>query len=410
MSPPAPPVATRWPRVLLLVAAGVAAALHIGKVPPAMPDLRADLGLDLVGAGWVLSLIATIGAAAGTAIGAGADAVGHRRGVLLGMALLTGGSLLGSLSALAPGGAAALFAGRAVEGAGSILVAVSVPALIWRSAAPRDVRFAFGLWGAWLPLGVSAMMAASPFLLARFDWPAVWWAASAVSALVGVALAVETRGMPAGARTGWPGASVVLAVGRSPAAWTLAGSFFLYSLCFMTVLGFLPTFLTEERGLAADASSWLVGVAVLFNAIGNVLAGWLAMRGLRRWALVGIAFAAMAACAAGIFSTALPVAAGYALCLLYSVLGGLLPATVMGAAPAFAPRPQLVSSTSGMVMQGSYLGQLAGAPLVGLLASRLGWGAVPLFVAASCLTGCALALALRAQERRVERRSHPAQA
>lgn len=406
MSPPAPPAATRWSRVLLLVAAGVAAALHIGKVPPAMAALRGDLGLDLVGAGWVLSLIATLGAAAGTAIGAGADAVGHRRGVLLGLGLLTGGSLLGSLSSLAPGGAAALFAGRAVEGAGSILVAVSVPALIWRSAAPRDVRFAFGLWGAWLPLGVSAMMAASPFLLARFDWPAVWWAASAASALVGVALAMETRGMPAGARGGWPGGAAFLAVGRSPAAWTLAGSFFLYSLCFMTVLGFLPTFLTEERGLAADASSWLVGVAVLFNAIGNVLAGWLAMRGLQRWALVGIAFAAMAACAAGIFSTALPVAASYALCLLYSVLGGLLPATVMGAAPAFAPRPQLVSSTSGMIMQGSYLGQLAGAPLVGLLASRLGWGAVPLFVAASCLTGCALALALR----RLERRPHAAPA
>ncbi|HYH18567.1 MAG TPA: MFS transporter [Azospirillum sp.] len=403
-----PPSATRWLRVLLLVAAGVAAALHIGKVPPAMAALRADLGLDLVGAGWVLSLIAMIGAAAGTVIGAGADAIGHRRGVLLGLGLLTVGSLLGSLPGSGPGGVAALLAGRAVEGAGSILVAVSVPALIWRSAAPGDVRFAFGLWGAWLPLGVSAMMAASPFLLARFDWPAVWWTASGLSALVGLALALETRALPTAARGGWPGVTVFAQVGRSPAAWTLAGSFFLYSLCFMTVLGFLPTFLTEERGLAPDASSWLVGVAVLFNAIGNVLAGWLAMRGLRRWALVGIAFAAMAACAAGIFSTWLPVAASYALCLLYSVLGGLLPATVMGAAPAFAPRPQLVSSTSGMVMQGSYLGQLAGAPLLGLLASRLGWGAVPLFIAASCLTGCALALALRAQEHRAEQRLRPA--
>ncbi|HEY0833355.1 MAG TPA: MFS transporter [Azospirillum sp.] len=409
MSPPtttpaATPAATRWLRVLLLVAAGVAAALHIGKVPPAMAALRGDLGLDLVGAGWVLSLIAMIGAAGGMLIGACADVLGHRRGVLLGLALLTGGSLLGA----GPGGAAAWLAGRAVEGAGSILVAVSVPALIWRAASPRDMRFAFGLWGAWLPLGVSAMMAASPFLLARFDWPAVWWAASAASALVGVALAVETRGMPADTRAGWPGGAAFLAVGRSPAAWTLAGSFFLYSLCFMTVLGFLPTFLVEERGLAADASSWLVGVAVLFNAVGNVLAGWLATRGVRRWALVAVAFAAMAACAAGIFSTALPVAAGYALCLLYSVLGGLLPATVMGAAPAFAPRPQLVSSTSGMVMQGSYLGQLAGAPLLGLLASRLGWGAVPLFIAAACLTGCALALALRAQEHGAEQRLRPA--
>lgn len=394
---------TRWRRVFLLIAGGVAAALHIGKVPPAMALLRADLGIDLVTVGWVLSLVATIGAIGGAVIGAGADRIGHRRGVLLGLFLLTAGSLFGG----AAPGVAALLVSRAVEGAGSILVAVSVPALIWRSVAAGDARLAFGLWGAWMPLGVSIMMAVSPAILAGFGWPAVWRAASALSALVWVALAIETRGMAAPrahgalpARDAVPVLASLRMVGAVPAVWLLAGCFLLYSFCFMTVLGFLPVFFLEERGIDPAAGSLLVAVVVLCNALGNVGAGWLATRGMPRWALLSIAFVAMGGCAAGIFSGGLPMAASYGLCLLYSTLGGLLPATVMNAAAQAAPRPQLVSSASGLVMQGSYLGQLAGAPVVGLLASWLGWWAVALCVGAVCLSGLGLALGLRVRDRR----------
>ena len=46
----AAPVAaqTRWDIVALAVFAGVVAALQVGKVPPALPEIRADLDLSLV--------------------------------------------------------------------------------------------------------------------------------------------------------------------------------------------------------------------------------------------------------------------------------------------------------------------------------------------------------------------------
>ncbi len=398
------PDRTRWLRLFLLIAGGIAAALHIGKVPPAMALLRRDLGIDLVTAGWVLSLVATIGAVAGAVIGAGADRIGHRRGLLLGLGLLTAGSLTGGTAH----GVATLLASRAVEGAGSILVAVSVPALIWRSVAARDARLAFGLWGTWMPLGVSIMMAVSPAILAGFGWPAVWWAAAALSALAWLALALETRGMAAASRGAAaapslvPKASVPAAlrtVGRVPALWLLTGCFFLYSLCFMTVLGFLPLFFLEERGIDPATGALLVAVVVLFNALGNVGAGWLATGGIPRWVLAAVAFVAMGLCGVGIFSGGLPMAVSYTLCLLYSALGGLLPATVMSAAAQVAPRPDLVSSASGIVVQGSYLGQLAGAPIVGLLAGSLGWWAVALFILLVCAAGLALSLGLRTEDR-----------
>ncbi|MBI2312098.1 MAG: hypothetical protein HYU77_06330 [Betaproteobacteria bacterium] len=43
---------TRWLTVWATIGAGVVAAGHVGKVPPALPDIRAGLDLSLVqGAG-----------------------------------------------------------------------------------------------------------------------------------------------------------------------------------------------------------------------------------------------------------------------------------------------------------------------------------------------------------------------
>ena len=65
MSTAAPRTATNWPIVFLLVGAGVIGGCHVGKVPAALPVLRADLGLSLVTAGWVLGMFNVIGLVTG---------------------------------------------------------------------------------------------------------------------------------------------------------------------------------------------------------------------------------------------------------------------------------------------------------------------------------------------------------
>jgi hypothetical protein len=52
---------TRWPVVLITVASGIVAALHIGKISPALPAVRSDLGLDLVQGGLVVSMFYVLG-------------------------------------------------------------------------------------------------------------------------------------------------------------------------------------------------------------------------------------------------------------------------------------------------------------------------------------------------------------
>ena len=46
---------------LLVILAGVVAALHVGKLPPAIPVLQEALGLTLVQAGFLLSLVQLAG-------------------------------------------------------------------------------------------------------------------------------------------------------------------------------------------------------------------------------------------------------------------------------------------------------------------------------------------------------------
>ena len=62
------------------------AAFHVGKVPPAIPSIREDLGAGLREAGWLLSLVNLIAAVGGMTIALTVDRFGHRRLVILGTA------------------------------------------------------------------------------------------------------------------------------------------------------------------------------------------------------------------------------------------------------------------------------------------------------------------------------------
>ena len=99
---------------LLVILAGVCAALHVGKLPPALPVLRDALGVSLLQAGFLLSMVQLAGMTLGLAVGLTADSFGLRRSMLLGLWTLAGASAAGGW-ARGPGDLLAL---RALEGFG----------------------------------------------------------------------------------------------------------------------------------------------------------------------------------------------------------------------------------------------------------------------------------------------------
>ena len=64
--------------------------------------------------------------------------------------------------------------------------------------------------------------------------------------------------------------------------------------------------------------------------------------------------------------------APYLSVLLFSAVGGMVPATLFSLAVRLAPDPHTVSTTVGWMQQWSSLGQFVGPPLVAALASALG--------------------------------------
>ena len=82
-----------------MYAGGVACGAFMGKVPPALPELRGTLGLTLVESGFIATMINFLGALAGMPAGLLADRLGHKRLALSGR---TARSRLSS-SSLSPG-------------------------------------------------------------------------------------------------------------------------------------------------------------------------------------------------------------------------------------------------------------------------------------------------------------------
>lgn len=112
---------------------GVCAALHIWKLPPALPALQRELGLDLIESGFLLSSVQLAGMTLGLVIGIFAERIGLRRCILIGLAILS----LASFSATFFHSKNMVLLSRAIEGCGFLMIVLPVPALIKR-LVPAD--------------------------------------------------------------------------------------------------------------------------------------------------------------------------------------------------------------------------------------------------------------------------------
>jgi MFS family permease len=98
----------------IVVLAGGVAALQVGKLPPALPALQAELGLTLVQSGFLLSMVQLAGMSLAVFMGLLADGMGLRRSMVRGLCLLALASGLGAFAT----SVTALLILRALEGVG----------------------------------------------------------------------------------------------------------------------------------------------------------------------------------------------------------------------------------------------------------------------------------------------------
>jgi len=185
---------TSWSKVVLVCAAGVPAAIALGKISLVAPLVQAELGLSLPQLGWATSTITAVAALFGTPAGLWSGRYGARRTLLAGLVVM---AMAGGAGAVARG-LVMLLAARVVEGVGYLLVVVAAPALLVclttdrRGGADRDRAAALAGWGAVIPLGFAIGAAAGGTLAQAIGWRG-WLGLSSVlplAAAVAVAVAI----------------------------------------------------------------------------------------------------------------------------------------------------------------------------------------------------------------------------
>lgn len=392
----------------VVIAAGVCAALHVGKLPPAIAALQQAMGVSLLQAGFLLSGVQAAGMLFGAVFGLLAEGLGLRFSMLLGLLMLAGASGAGALA----GSVTALMILRAAEGFGFLLVVLPAPALLRQLVPPQLVSRMMGVWGAYMPLATALALLCGPLVIAGVGWRGWWALLAGLSAAMALVLArvvpVSVMVSPAAASKlskGWP-ARLVQTL-SAPGPWLVALTFAVYSSQWLAVVGFLPT-IYLQAGVSGAATGALTALAAAVNIVGNVAAGRLLHRGVPAPRLLVIGFLAMALAAAGTFAgvdsdgtgAGLLPALRYASVLAFSALGGLIPATLFALAVRLAPGEGLLSTTVGWMQQWSSFGQFAGPPVVAWVASAAGGWHLTWLVTGGCsLAGGLLTLALAARLR-----------
>lgn len=368
------PARTDWRAVWVVVAAGVVSAFHLGKAAIAAPQLQADLGLSLGMLGALGATFAVLGALGGVVAGSVVARAGDHRMLVLGLLA----TALGAAMAVPTDRFGVLLASRVVEGLGFLLITVAGPTVLARRVRAKDQATALVLWSCFMPAGMALAMLTGPWF---GGWRGLWGAAALAAGLLVVLVVGWVPRGPRPAREGDP--ARLAEVWRSePLA--MAATFLLYSLMFFALFSFLPVLLHQRLEVGAVAVGLLAAVACAANIVGNLCAAVLLGK-VRREALGTCAAITMGLCGLGIFLPVLGPGMAFALCLVFSAVGGLIPATLLSAVPRVTSTPAQAALAVGLLMQGSNLGQALGPVLVGSAVDRHGWPAAAVWVLAAAL-------------------------
>ena len=365
------PARTRWDVVALALTAGYVVGMQFGKVPPALPILQTDLDMSRVVAGFIASSFYGIGAVFGVACGLLVDRLGTRRMIVAGGVTMALASLAGGLA----WSGTLLLAARVIEGFGFAILTVAAPKVIVAATGADVRRFALGAWGTYMPIGMALSLLMATALLEPLGWRGLWFLHAGLVLLYlgafGWGTAPRRWQAPAvgGAASDLTGARATLA---RPGPWLFGVCFVLFSIQWLALMAWLPTFLIETQGRSLAEAALLTAFIVSMTALGAVAGAWIMHRDAARWLLIAIAYVAMGVCGAALFASFTPAAAKIPIAACFALIGGLLPAACLEGGAAHAPSQAQVAMASGFVAQGAALGSVLGPPLLAAVTDALG--------------------------------------
>jgi len=369
---------TNWRAIWVLYLAGCTLALHIGKLPAALPLLIEEFEMSLAQTGNLVSIYAVLIAAGGLLCGMFARRFGYVRFAAIGVGLC----VLSSFAGVYSHSLTLLMLTRAIEGLGWIMGVVAIPVIMSTLCNDKDRPVVMGLWGAFMAVGAGSMLLLAPQLQIIGSWRLSWMVAAFLSGVGTAAIllvcyrnrerlsplnAVRSNPVQAGdyqseltprqaLRNQFKSDTKDLRKRGSVAVFVC---FLCYSFQYMCVTSFLPTLLVEDSGMSLPLASFWTAVVLIPNAIGNISAGWLINWGLKRSTILAGAALLMGICALVALATTdstLRVMAALAM----TGIGGIIPGTLFSTAALLASSAAVTGMIIGFMLSGAGLGQLFG--------------------------------------------------
>ena len=192
-----PAAERRWLGLAVIAAAQFMVIMDTSIIGVALPRMQADLGFTQENLSWVFN--AYVVALGGLLLLGGklSDVLGARRVFSAGWLVLLGGSLVAGLA----GNVEVELAGRAVQGAGSALIAPSALTLLFLlfGSNPKELPKALALYGAAAPAGGTAGVFLGGVITEYLSWPWVFYINVPIAVVI---LVLVPSVMPAGAGSG----------------------------------------------------------------------------------------------------------------------------------------------------------------------------------------------------------------
>ena len=374
-----------WAAIFLLFFAGCTTALHIGKIPVAIPLLQDVWGLSLTQSGLIVSLHSILIATTGLLLGLIIRRLGYVIFAVIGVATVGVGSFLGSFATSFQ----MLLVGRSIEGLGWIISVIVLPSIISALSSAKDRSFVMAGWASFLPIGAGTMLLIAPKLQEKGGWQLSWLVGSAVSFLAAAIVFLIARKYRQnlthlGANSGQQNYSDL----SKRIVWLLSGCFLMYSCSYIPILSFLPLLLVDTSGLTLVWASFIAALVMICNLIGSVSAGIFLRKSAspQRLILIGAVSSGISAMIlfAPMSSAGIQILAAF----MFSSLSGLIPGVLFSTMPKAASQPASVGLLVGLMMQLAGIGMLLGGVIIpGAVDFFNTWAAagwVTLFTASCC--------------------------
>lgn len=195
--------------VLSLAVAVLAFSMMQTLLVPALPTFMGEFGIDAPQAGWILTSYLLCGAVAAPILGSLGDRYGHRKVLILTLAIFVAGSVLAAVA----GSFAFLLLGRVLQGASTATFPLAL-AIVRRHTSGAPQRAAFGWLSGTLGLGAGAALVIGGVVLEALSWQWLFviGALMGAAALMLVVFVVPASAKGSATRTDWAG-TVLLVVG-----------------------------------------------------------------------------------------------------------------------------------------------------------------------------------------------------